>query len=164
MKIFNSKRSYTLIELLMFMGLFSILLVVFTQVLTSILDVRTESESISSVEQDGNFLLNRFTYDIPRATSINQPAAVGLTSDTLNIIIDGIAYIYSLNGGNLELNVNSGVNQLNSVNTSISNLSFIRIGNDDGKDTLRISYTVTSRIERISGLESKSYQTTVGLR
>ena len=160
----KNKKGYTLIELLIFMGMISILLVVLTEVFGSILDVRRESESISSVEQDGNFLLNRFMYDIPRATSINRPSTVGATDATLDITIGGGSFIYALNTGNLELTAIGSTKQLNSQNTSISNLSFRLIGNGDQKDTIQLSYTVTSKIQRTSGPESKSYQTTVGLR
>jgi len=158
------KLGYTLIELLIFMGLISILLVVLTQVFGQTLDVRQESESLSSVEQDGNFLLNRFMYDIARATNINRPSTVGATDTTLDLTISGVNYIYAINSGNLQLTLNSITYQLNSVNTTFSNLTFKRIGNDDGKDTIQLSYTVTSKIQRTSGPESKSYQTTVGLR
>ncbi|OGK25065.1 hypothetical protein A3C25_03350 [Candidatus Roizmanbacteria bacterium RIFCSPHIGHO2_02_FULL_38_11] len=146
------------------MGMISILLVVLTEVFSSTLDVRRESESISSVEQDGNFLLNRFMYDIPRATNINQPNADGVTDTALDITIDGASFIYSINNGNLELTTGGTTKQLNGIDSTISNLTFKRIGNDDAKDTIQLGFTVTSKIQRTTGPESKSYQTTVGLR
>ena len=164
LKISNLSRGYTLVELLIFMGMLSILLVFLSQIFASIVDARLESESTSSVVQDGNFLLNRFMYDIARTSSVNLPNAVGVTDTTLNITIDGVNYVYALNAGNLELTVNSATSLLNSVNSSISNLTFQRIGNDDGKDTIQLGYTVTSKIQRPVGPESESYQTTVGLR
>ena len=41
------------------------------------------------------------------------------------------------NNENLQLTANSQTYQLNGTNTTISNLSFKRIGNDDNKDTIK---------------------------
>ena len=158
------QRSYTLVELLIFMGMFSILLVVMTNIFSQIMDVRRESESVSSVEQDGNYILNRLNYDISRASGINIPIAVGTTDTVLDITIDSSNYVYALNNENIQLTANGQNYQLNGTNNSISNLSFKRIGNDDNKDTVQLSYTVTSRIQQASGFETKNYQTTIGLR
>ncbi len=162
----NKKKAYTLVELLVFMGIFSVFLVVLTNILTSVLDVRQESESTSSVQQDGNFLLNRFSYDISRANAIITPSAIGSTTQSLNITVNGQSYVYALNSNNLQLTANGVSDNLNSVSTSISNLSFTRIGNSpgDNKDTIQVAFTVTSNIKKTSGLETKSFQTTVGLR
>ncbi|OGK10516.1 hypothetical protein A2767_04605 [Candidatus Roizmanbacteria bacterium RIFCSPHIGHO2_01_FULL_35_10] len=157
-------KGYTLVELLIFMGMFSFLLIVLTQIFGLIVDTRLESEATSTVAQDGNYLLNRLIYDVSRANTINIPNAVGVTDTSLDITIDGINHVYALNNGNMQLTVNSVVFQLNNFYTSISNLTFTRIGNDDGKDTIQLGYTVTSDIQEASGPEIKSYQTTVGLR
>ena len=160
-------NGYTLIELLVFMGIISILLVMLSNMLASIIDVRQESESISSIEQDGNYILARFTYDIQRAQSISVPASLGQNDSTLGLSIDGISNLYSVSNGFLTVANNLGVLQLNSVNTSVSNLNFLRLGNTADiarEDTIRVNFTVTSRIIRSSGPEAKNFQTTVGLR
>ena len=164
MKISNFKKGFTLVELLIFMGMFTILLAVLSQVFGMIIDARLESESTSSVVQDGNFLLNRFMYDIARANTINTPSTVGSTDTNLDLTIDGVNYLYALNAGNLELSANSVTYLLNSYNTGVSALTFTRIGNDDEKDTIQLGFTVTSDVESAAGPESKIFQTTVGLR
>ena len=166
-QISNYLRSYTLVELLVFMGIVSILLVVLSQVFASIIDVKLESESTSAIEQDGNYLLARFAYDIQNAQTINTPASLGQNSSTLDISISGVSNLYSVNNGFLTVTNDYGVIQLNSVSTSVSNLDFLRLGNPSDtarEDTIRVSFTVTSRIVRSSGPEFKNFQTTVGLR
>ena len=160
----KSKFGFTLVELLIFMGMFTVLLAVLSQVFGMIVDARLESESTSSVVQDGNFLLNRFMYDIARTNTINTPSTVGSTDTTLDLTIDGVNHLYVLNAGNLELTANSVTCLLNSYNTGVSALSFTRIGNDDGKDTIQLGFTVTSDVEIAAGPESKIFQTTIGLR
>src|SRR3989338_3288431 len=103
----KSKFGFTLVELLIFMGMFTVLLAVLSQVFGMIVDARLESESTSSVVQDGNFLLNRFMYDIARTNTINTPSTVGSTDTTLYLTIDGVNHLYVLNAGNLELTANS---------------------------------------------------------
>ena len=163
-KVSSFRKGYTLVELLIFMAMLSILLVIFTQIFSLIVDARLESESTSIVAQDGNYLLNRLMYDVARTNTINLPNAVGATDTTLDITIDGVNYVYALNGANLQLTVNSSAYQLNSIGTTISDLTFKRIGNDDGKDTVQLGFTVTSKILEAGGSEFKSYQTTAGLR
>ena len=166
-KIFHSKfcildscRGSTLIEMIIYMGLLSILLVILTNMFASILDVRTESEATSSVQQDGRFLLSRLSYDINRATSISAPLNLGDTSGNLSMTIGATTYTYSLVGGNLQL----GTDNLNSSESSVSNLSFRKVGNSGGKDNIKIHFTLTSKTQRSSGNEVRDFDLTVGRR
>lgn len=158
------RAGFTIVELLIYMAIMSILLVVLSNIFTSIIDVRLESESVSAVEQDGMYILSRFTYDIPRAQSITTPASLGASTNSLSIVVDGTAYTYAVNNNNLELTTSSGTDVLNSINTTISGLSFLRLGNSGGNNTIRITYTVTSVTLQNGNPETKQFQTTVGLR
>jgi len=166
-KVQSSKfiKGFTLVELLIYMGLLSIILVVLSQIFGSILDAQLESEATSSVHRDGRFILSKLTYDVHRANSIVLPASLGASSTSLQLDISGIN-TYSLNNGNLELTDSLGTNNLNSGDTIVSNLTFTRIGNSvaNAKNTVRIFYTVTSKVIRPKGLETKDFQTTIGIR
>ena len=59
---------------------------------------------------------------------------------------------------------NQGTFRLNSEGTTVSDLNFQRIGIGPGKDTIIVSYTVTSTQKRKKGPEVKNYQTTIKLR
>ncbi len=158
------KKGLSIVELIIYMGLLSILLVVLTDVFVSIIDVRKESEAVSAVEQDGNYILARLFYDVSRASSISTPASLGASTSSLLITIGGVNYTYSLNGSNLQLVNNNGTDVLNSINTTVSSPTFLRIGNSGGKNTIQISFTVSSVTQRNHGPETKTYQTSVGLR
>jgi len=161
-----SQRGITLIELLLYMGILSTLLLVLTSIFVSALDVQSESQATSSVEQDGNYILAKLAYDIHRAQSINIPAANGVTADNFQIIIDGVNNIYSIDANNnLILTNNLGVNNLNNYGSSISAFLVQRLGNVGGvENTLKINFTVTSRTKRISGFETKNFETNLSLR
>ena len=160
-------RGFTLVEILLYMGLLAILLVVLTEILVSILAVKIESEATSSVEQDSRFILSRMVYDISRATDISFPPQIGQTRSNLKMTVGGFLYEYAENGGNLQLINDLGTNNLNSSETTISNPSFQRIANTavpDTKDTIKIQFTITSKTTRSQGPETKTFTTTVGRR
>jgi type II secretory pathway pseudopilin PulG len=160
-----SQKGVTLVELLLYMGILTILLTTLTSIFVSALDVQSESQATSSVEQDGNYLLARLSYDIHRAKSISIPAANGTSGNSFRIVIGGVNYTYSVDGNNnLILTENSGSYNLNNYNSGISNFSVKRLGNGNVEDALRINFTVTSRVRRTSGFETRDFQTNLTLR
>lgn len=162
----KSQKGTTVIELILYMSILSILLTILTSIFVSALDVQSESQATSSVEQDGNYILARLSYDMHRAQSISVPANNGDSSNNFQIVIDGTSNIYSIDASNnLALTNNSGTNNLNNYGTNISAFSVTRLGNVGGtEDTLKINFTVTSRAKRVSGAEAKSFETNLSLR
>lgn len=163
--LIKNSKGFTLVELLIYIGLLGIMLVVLTQVFTSALDVQTETEAASFVDLDSRFIINRLTYDIHRAQSITTPAALGATNSTLQLVIGGTNSTYALNGGNLEITDSVGTDRLNSVGSTISAFTVKRLGNTNGKNSLQISFTITSTTVKNGGQpETKNISTTIGIR
>jgi len=160
----NLTKGFTLVELIIYFGIFSFLLLILTSVFTSSLTSQLESESLTSVEQDGRFLLLRLSRDIQAASSITTPTTVGQSSSTLTIVKNGQNNTYSESGGNLILTNNDGANYLNNFNTTVSDLNFTRIGNLNGKNTVVITFTIRSKTQVNGVLESKDFRTTIGTR
>lgn len=164
--IFSSQKGISVVELLLYMAILAVLLTILTSIFVSALDVQSESTATSSVAQDGNYILARLNYDIHRAQSITIPATNGNSSDNFQIVISGVNYTYSVDeNNNLILTANLAAKNLNNYGTSISNFSVTRLGNAGGvENTLKINFTVTSRTKRISGFETKNFQTNLSLR
>ena len=160
----KNQRGATLVEFLIYMALLSGFLVILTNIFLSITEIKIDSESISSIEQEGRFIMARIIYDLHRASSITIPATAGAASSSLVIVIDGVNYTYQLNGSNLELTNDAGTNRLNGSEAVISNLSFQRAGNVGGKHTIKAQFTVGSVAERVSGSRTKTFNFTSGLR
>lgn len=158
--IIKKAHGTTLIEFLIYMGIFSILLLIFVQIFSIILDNQQESMSTTSVSQDGECIINRLAYDIGRTQSVTSPALLGVSGNTLNLTINGINFQYGLNNANLVLNNDL----LNGFNTSVSNLTFTRLGAQGAKDTIISRFTLTSKTKQQKGPEIKTFQITVGLR
>jgi len=162
--ITKSKKTsgFTLVELLLFIGLFSILLTVLTQMFVTIVETQLDSQSSSGINQDSRYIFNRLSYDIHKANKLNYPSSIGTSA---SLLINGTDYIYKLDGSNLILNFNSTEYQLNSYTTSVSNLQFQRIGDTTVTPSLiKITYKLESNIEEVSGIETRDIETIIGLR
>ncbi len=148
------QRGFTLIELLVYMGIFSILLVVLTEMLVSILNLQLDSTATSSVDQDNRFIQQRLTYDIQRAKSFT----VSPDQKTLTLSIGTSTYTYSALSNSLQLN---GL-PLNSFDTTITNLLFQKVGTTS--TAIMINYGVISSVSKASGPEIHNTNTLIALR
>lgn len=158
------KKAFTIIELLLYMGILSIILLVFIDLFISMSRLRTETEAVSNVQQDNNYLLNKFIYDIHQASSISVPALPAAQSSTLNLLINGTNYVYASQSGNLVLS--DGINsfQMNGYDTTLTNLLFTRLGSGDSHDLIKINLSIRSRVKNQKGYETQSFETMVGMR
>lgn len=168
--ILNIKNTMgsSLVELIVYMAMFFILLIMLLQMYTSILNAQLESQTSSDVAMDGRFILTRFAYDMRNSNKILTPVTFGTSgsSNTLHVTGTGVDNTYSLSAGNLVLSNNlTGISgMLNSVDTTVSSLSFTKIGSSSGGTTVQLSLTLKSIQTKQTGAETKSFQTTVGTR
>ncbi len=159
-------KGFTLVELIMSIGILSILIGVMTTLFGQIIDTSLDSRATSGIDQDGKFIIARLAYDMQRASDIITPPIPGsTTSNSLTIKVNSIDYTYdSDGGGNMRLTNNNGANILNSNTTQVSDLTFQRLGIGDTTDTVQVKFRLTSRIKETSGTETKSFQTTLGIQ
>lgn len=156
---------FSLLELIVYMGVFLVLITVITEIFLTILDTQLDATKTSSVDQNGRYILARLNYDIQHASSITTPASLGQTTNNLQIVIGGINYTYSVDSnGNLQITNNNGTDNLTGYDASASAVSFQRLGNSGGKNTIQISFTVAGRTVRKTIIEIKSFKTTIGTR
>lgn len=162
----RTQKGVSMIELLLYMGILTILLTILTSIFLLALDVQLESQATSSVEQDGNYILARLSYDIHRAQRVSVPATNGETKDNFQIVIDGVNYTYNIDANNnLILTNNLEVGNLNNYGTNVSAFSITRLGNPGGvEDTLKISFIVASKTKKNSEFETKNFETNLSLR
>ena len=160
----RKSKGFTLVEMVLYMSLLSLLTILMVDIFASSLDIQLESQAASSVEQDGRFLLSRLSYDIQNAQSAILPTPRGAIGNSLQIKVNDINYTYSVNNGNLELTNNNGTDVLNSIDTNVSNVSFQRLGTGVEKESVQVQFSVKSKIMRTNVIETKTFQTTIGLR
>lgn len=164
------QKGFTLVELLIYMGIFSILLFVLLQLFSAILSTHAESQATSGLSQDSNYIFSRLSYDVRRAdsSSISVPSA-----SQVQMTISGSTYLYQYDSTkhNLTLSVAGGTpDQINSINTTINqvgDIAFTLLGNSgaENKPTVQVVLKLTSTSVRPGNTtQSKTYQTTIGSR
>jgi type II secretory pathway pseudopilin PulG len=159
------ERGFTLIELILYMGMLSILMTVLSAIFGTILDVQTESASTSSVDQDGRYILSRLTYDFNAShpTVLITPDTPGAIAQTLELQLNNEVSdtFYSIDGNdNLVKTGPAGTFTLNSYDTKITNFTVTRLGLNDSQDTVRVNFTLESRISQPSGNETRNITAT----
>jgi type II secretory pathway pseudopilin PulG len=159
----NLRAGFTIIELLIFMGLIMILIGIFTSIFLTALDVQLASQATSNVEQSGNFILSRLAYDIHRADSVVLPT-VGQTDGTLILSIGGESYSYAVSGSQLRLAVGGETYALTGDGVSATSFLVTRIGSPTGKSTLQLKLTLSGTGTGTQPPEVRQHQVTVGLR
>lgn len=153
-------KGFTLVEMLMVMGIMSILVVILAEVFGSILTMKLRSEATTAVAQDSRYLLSRLYYDISRASDITSTSG-----DSLSLVIDGVEHLYSLADSTLTLAVGGGSSQaLSSIGSRVTGLTFTRT--DLGtKEAVHIQFTINPVIILPGGADlSRDLATTVALR
>ena len=160
----NHKKGVTLIELVIYMGILSIILVIFIDMFALLFDKQMKTESISSVQQDSNYILSRLPYEFGRAQSIEIPATAGATTSSLRLIIDAGIYDYHLSNNDLVVDHDGATQQMNGYDTTVSNLTFQRLGENNQNDVIQIKFTLSSMANKQSGHEVNQFSTSLGIR
>lgn len=160
----NVNPGFTLVELLIYMGLLTVLVLMFTDIFITIIDNQLGSKNTSSVADDGRYIYSRFIYDIKRASQVTEPSAFGSSSATLRLVIDGQNYTYSQQSNNLLVTDPNGSYVLNGEGSSITNLLFTKVGTPSAKDTVKLNLTITGNVATRGILDQQIFQTTAGLR
>lgn len=168
-KIINFRTEFssgfTLVEMILSLGILSILIGVLSGIFGSIIDTQLSSKALSSVDQDGRYIIAKLNYNMLNSSSIVSPAVPGSsTSAVLKNSADSVDYTYSLNNGNLLVSSTAGSVSLNSIDTTISDLTFKRVGLGDMNDTLQINFTVNSKTVLRGQPNKQTFQTTFGLQ
>lgn len=133
----QNNQGFTLIEMLLYMGLSAIILTSLTEVFVLIGRLRLESQSFSASEQDGIYLLSRFAYDLGRSSSISIPSLGGQ-----GVVLQTNKVRYSLDSQNrLQITDSLGTDIINNYDVSISNLTFYHL-NGGIRDLVRISFSL----------------------
>lgn len=156
---------FTLVELLLAMGIMSILMTIIMRVFLQIIEMRLDSEAESAVAQDSRYVYSRLAYDIGRASSITTPANPGDTSSTIVLVIEGTTYTYAVDAsGDLTVNDGTGPVDLTSAGTVVSSAIFTHVGDGAEAYSVQIDMDLESKIQRVRGPANFAINTTIGVR
>ncbi len=158
------KKGFTIVEMIVYMGLLTVMMVILTRMFTGILDMQLSSTAVGEVEEDSRYVFGRLAYDIGRASDIVTPASPGDSAATLVLTIAGVANTYAISENSLLLANNEGSHNLTSFGSAISNLTFTRLGNPGEKNSIHVQFTIDSTTQTVPPLPSKTLETTIALR
>lgn len=148
------RGGFTLMELLIFLAIFSVVVIAFTTIFLSILRVYSRQSSSAEVNRQTQVVLQTIQYYVERSSLLDM--ATGQATSTIKLrmgesSIDP-AYIYVSSGTVYLKETDSGTPQaLTNNKVTVSNVSFKKRNNSPGHDSVDINFTmeyVTDNIEK----------------
>lgn len=159
-----SRRGVTLIELIIFIAIFTASMVGFVTILTSITGVQVRQVAVAEVNGQTQFLLQTLQYYIERSSLIELPA--NATTSTLKLRMSATSedptYIQLSNGVVYLKQTEAGVLQpLTSNKVSVSRLDFTKRANVSGHDTVAIVLSMDYATANLKQQFSQALRTSI---
>lgn len=158
------RKGVTIAEMVIYLGILSVLLVVFINLFAVLVNRQLETESLSSTQYDSTYFLSRFTHDFGKASSIEIPTLPGSSSASLRLIINGDVHDYIASDGALLLLNNGQTSKMNSSETIISTPQFVRFGNGSVHDVIQMSFDIESQTITQGQRDVIHFSTVLGIR
>lgn len=106
------RRGFTLIELILYIGITAMVVVALTRAMLTILGTRERVESVSSVQQELRFVMDRLTYVARGAVAVETGASLfGTGHSVLALSVRGepdVPVIFSLSGSAIVMREGTG--------------------------------------------------------
>lgn len=144
----NKKKGFTLIELIFYIGLFSVFFVSLFLVLNIFYENKNKNATIIEVEQQGLFISQIISQEIRNSQSIISPIignnSSSLSLQSFNVLRSPI--IFYLDAGTVMLSEDGDIiDNLNSDRVIISNLNFMNNSIIDDIQNINFSFTVSHK-------------------
>lgn len=140
-----NKKAFTLIELILYVTLTSIILVGIGGVVPYVLEARLQNQIILEVEEQARFLTGFLGREIRNADGINSPG-VGSSGTSLSLdVLSGVddPTIVSLSGTNVEVTRGaSAAVQLLNDRVNVTSLNFRNVTKADTPGAVRVEFTL----------------------
>lgn len=140
------RQGFTLVELLLYVGLSSLLLLTMTLFLSTLLESRVKNQTVAEVEQQGAQIMRAMTQLIRNAESITSPtqgnSAAALTLDVLAAANDPT--VFDLASGVLQITEGAGSPvALSNTRVTASGLTFQNLSRTGTPGAVRIVFILT---------------------
>lgn len=166
------QKGASLIEILLYFALFSIILAISIDFLIKTGEFGLETSRKDVLQEEGRYIIGRLTYDIHRANPLSEPDMLGETTNLLRFtVVTGFfsseVHEYTLDSGNLlftRISTSTNTANLNSNRVKVNSLSFTRLGSILGKPTIKIAFELETTQAEKGGPKKQSFETVVGTR
>lgn len=130
----TTKRGFTLIEILIYLALFSMLMSGAVVSMYTLFESASRSNERARLEQEGNYLLGKIDWYLSQSSSVQSP------THQANILTlqmrDSTVISVRATGGQLQKIQNGVVSRLNNSNVSITNILFTHDTSIDGVENV----------------------------
>jgi type II secretory pathway pseudopilin PulG len=96
------QRGFTIIETLVYLGLFALIMTGFLVAVNNIFQTADRTQTKAMVQEEGDFLLAKINWALTGASNITQPVS-GTPGNSLSLTKAGSSLSFSLSGSNLTL-------------------------------------------------------------
>jgi prepilin-type N-terminal cleavage/methylation domain-containing protein len=161
-----SQKGFTLIELIIYMGLLSIFVTGAVMFSIDVMSSRGKAEASNAVEQNARVILQRIRYEIQNASSINSVSASQISLTTANAATNPTIISYANGGVTIQQGSTTPI-KLSSNQIRISSMIFSTVSSaDNNSKNIQINLTVNQQTPNASQSYSASttMNTTVELR
>lgn len=143
----RSQAGYTLIELLLYVAIIGVLLGAVVGFLGTVTEARVKNQTISEVDEQGAAAMNYITQTIRNASSISAPAAGGVASTSLTLVVPTASLsptIISLSGATLQVKEGAAAAiPLTNSKVQISNIAFKNLSRSGTSGIVQASFTIS---------------------
>lgn len=137
------RRGFTLIETLVYLGLYAIIILGALAAAYGMFESSAHNETAAMIEEEGDYLTAKIDWALSDAASIRLPASSG---SLLSLVwSDGSSVVISSLGSSMRIQKNAAPAQvLNNPNVSVVGLTFIHaLPTSDGLDPESVSASFT---------------------
>lgn len=165
----NTQQGFTLIELILYVSLVSIIMLTTSLFLSTLLESRIKNQTMAEVEQQGVQVMQIITQTLRNATSINSPAQ-GIGDSSLSIAVSAIGKsptIFSISGNAIQMTEGGSIPiALTNSRVIASALTFQNLSRLDTPGIVRVQFTLTSvnLIGRFEYNYAKTFYASAALR
>lgn len=161
-KNFN-RQGFTLLELIVFVAIFSFTVVGFVSILVSITKVQVKQGSSAEVSQQSQYVLQTLQYYVERSSLVEAPVNTASSSIKLRMSASSEdPTIIFASGTTIYAKVGTGESlPLTSNRVSVSNMTFIKKSNPPAKDSVSIGFTISHNTQNFQQQFSQAFSSAV---
>ena len=142
----DMKKGFTLIELLLSIAVVALLLLGINALLATVLEAREKNQAITTVETEGQYVMQLLTQTVRNATNVNTPAPSESSASLTLALSDAALSPTVFDVANATLQITEGATAsagLTSSRVSVSSFSVTNLSRAGTPGTVRIQMTIS---------------------
>lgn len=120
-------RGVSLLELLIYIAIVSVMMIVISSAFISITTSSRNVELRSGVNSSIRFAMDKIVKDIKGATTLNVPATMNATTSTLSLVVSGNTILYDVSSGSLRRSVGGTPYTITPNTVTVTGVEFKRL-------------------------------------